>query len=158
MSKMSFSDRLILAFCRVEPAGLSPMAPGTVGSLAAIILAPLIFMPLSLPARLAVLACLFVAGGLACSRAERLLGKKDPGSVVIDEVLGQWAAILPFASLLWWELALAFGLFRLFDISKPWPVRASENWLPHGFGIMIDDLFAGLYALAALYLFRAIAA
>lgn len=154
MSKMSFSNRLILAFCRVEPAGLSPKAPGTVGSLVAIVLAPFIFMPFSIYIKVAILAALFVVGGFACTRAEKLLGRQDPGSVVIDEVLGQWIAVIPFTALLWWELAVAFALFRLFDIAKPWPVRASENWLPAGFGIMIDDFFAGLYALGCMYLFK----
>lgn len=154
MTKYAVFDRLILAFCRVEPAGLAPRAPGTFGSLAAIILAPFLFMPWSLPVRLGVLAALFLLGALAASRAEALLGQKDPGSVVIDEVLGQWVALLPFAYLLWWELALAFGLFRLFDIAKPWPVKASEDWLPGGFGIMIDDVFAGLYAMVIMLLYR----
>lgn len=154
MSKMPLSDRLILAFCRVEPAGLSPKAPGTMGSLVAVLLAPFIFMPLGLPVRLLVLAALFVLGGLAASRAEKILGREDPGCVVIDEVLGQWIALLPFTALVWWELGIAFALFRLFDIAKPWPVKASEDWLPGGFGIMIDDLFAGVYAMIGLYLLK----
>lgn len=154
MIKYSVFDRLILAFCRVEPAGLSPRAPGTFGSLAAIIMAPFVFMPWSLPVRLVILAALFLVGGLAASRAEVLLGQKDPGSVVVDEVLGQWITLLPFASLAWWEFALAFGLFRLFDIAKPWPVKASEEWLPGGFGIMIDDVFAGSYAMLIMLLYR----
>lgn len=147
-------DRLILAFCRVEPAGLSPKAPGTMGSLVAILLAPFIFLPFSLPVRAIILLMLFFIGGMACTRAEKLLGKKDPGSIVIDEVLGQWVAIFPYVSLAWWELAIAFALFRLFDISKPWPVKASETWMKAGYGIMIDDFFAGLYALAGLHLLK----
>lgn len=147
-------DRIILAFCRVEPAGLSPKAPGTMGSLVAIILAPFIFMPFSLPVRGVILVLLFFVGGLACTRAEKLLGKKDPGCVVIDEVLGQWVAVFPYLALAWWELALAFGLFRFFDIVKPWPVRASEHWMKGGFGIMLDDLLAGLYALLGLHLLK----
>lgn len=144
---MSVFDRLILLFCRVGPAGLSPKAPGTMGSLAAILAAPVLFLPLPLLGRVTALALLFVLGGLAGSRAERLLGRKDPGEVVIDEVLGQWLTILPHSDLSWWELLLALGLFRLFDIMKPWPIRASENWLPGGFGIMLDDVLAGIYAL-----------
>ena len=157
MPKMPLSDRLILAFCRVEPAGLSPKAPGTMGSLAAIILAPFVFMPFSLPARLAILALLFVLGGLASTRAEKILGKEDPGCVVIDEVLGQWLTCLPFATLGWWEYLAAFALFRLFDISKPWPIRASENWMPGGFGVMLDDALAGLYAMLGLWGLRLLA-
>lgn len=151
---MTLTDRLILAFCRVEPAGLSPKAPGTFGSLAAVILAPFIFMPFALPTRLGILLAIFILGGLASTRAEKLLGKKDPGSIVIDEVLGQWLALLPFAALAWRELLIAFALFRLFDIAKPWPVKASETWLPKGFGIMIDDVFAGIYAALAMYLLK----
>lgn len=117
------------------------------GSLFAILLAPFIFIPLSLWCKLAILAAVFVAGGLAATRAEKLLGRKDPGSVVIDELLGQWIVFVPFYTLLWWELLLGFALFRLFDIAKPWPVKASEDWMPGGFGIMLDDFFAGVYAL-----------
>lgn len=154
MNNTSLCGRLILFFCRLGPAGLAPRAPGTIGSLVAIIIAPFIFMPFALPVKLAILALIFVFGALAAGRAEKILGKSDPGSVVVDELLGQWVAVLPFGGLLIWELALAFGLFRLFDILKPWPVRASEKWLPGGFGIMIDDLFAGLYALAVLSLLK----
>ncbi|MDL2307515.1 phosphatidylglycerophosphatase A [Desulfovibrio sp. OttesenSCG-928-C06] len=147
-------DRLALAFSRVEPAGLSPWAPGTCGSAVAIVLAPFIFMPLPFVWRCVVLVALFIVGGIASTRAEELLGQKDPGCVVIDEVLGQWLACLPFAALGWWEYLLAFGLFRLFDISKPWPVKASEDWMKGGFGVMLDDAFAGLYAMLALGLAR----
>jgi phosphatidylglycerophosphatase A len=155
MSKYSITDRLILAFCQVGPAGLSPKAPGTMGSLVAVLLAPFIFLPLSMPLKIAVLALLFVLGGFAGTRAEKILGRKDPSSVVIDEVLGQWVVFLPFTVLLWWELTLGFALFRLFDITKPWPIKASENWMPGGFGIMLDDFFAGIYALTVLYLLKA---
>jgi phosphatidylglycerophosphatase A len=151
---VNIPDRLALAFSRVEPFGLSPKAPGTCGSAIAIILAPFIFMPWSLTWRIIILLGLFTLGGLAASRAERILGEKDPGCVVIDEVLGQWLACLPFAALSWWEYILAFALFRVFDICKPWPIRASENWLPDGFGVMLDDVLAGLYALGLLLILK----
>jgi len=146
----AWKDRLLLAFCRVEPAGLSPWAPGTMGSIVAIILAPFIFLPLSLPWKILCLGLLFVLGSLACSRAEKLLTKKDPGELVLDEVLGQWLTILPYSDLRWWELGLALIFFRFFDILKPWPIRASEDWLPGGFGIMLDDVLAGLCAMIVL--------
>jgi phosphatidylglycerophosphatase A len=100
-----------------------------------------------------VLALLFVlvTGTIASSRAEQILGKKDPSEVVIDEVLGQWIAILPFAVLAWWEYVAAFVLFRFFDILKPWPVRQLEG-IGGGFGIMIDDAAAGVYALLCMLL------
>jgi len=120
----------------------------------AVLLAPVLFLPLSPQGRVLAAAGLFVLGGLAAGRAEKALGRKDPGCVVIDEVLGQWLTFLPFIELPLWQLALGFGLFRLFDIAKPWPVRRSENWLPGGFGIMIDDVVAGAYACAVLALVR----
>ena len=152
--KTGFVDRVALQFSRVWPAGLSPVGPGTCGSAVATALAPWCFMPLPPGGRVAVLAVLFVVGGVASGRAERLLGRKDPGEVVIDEVLGQWLAYLPFAVLSPWWLVVGFALFRLFDIAKPWPVRSSENWLPGGFGIMIDDAVAGCYAMISLALIR----
>lgn len=148
---MQWRDRLILVFCRVEPAGLSPIMPGTCGSLVAAVLAPFVFMPLSFSARIAVLVALFIAGSIASTRAAMLLGKKDPGEVVIDEVLGQWMTYAPFASLDISGLAIGFVLFRLFDMTKPWPIKASEDWLPGGYGIMVDDAVAAVYAMLVLY-------
>ncbi|SBW08873.1 Phosphatidylglycerophosphatase A [uncultured delta proteobacterium] len=151
---MHWRDRVILAFCRVEPAGLSPVMPGTCGSLVAAVLAPFVFMPLSFYGRAAALAALFVAGSIASTRAARLLGKKDPGEVVIDEVLGQWMTYAPFAALSWPGLFAGFVLFRLFDMTKPWPIKASEDWLPGGYGIMIDDALAAVYAVPCLWVLR----
>ena len=83
------------------------------------------------------LLALFILGGLAASRAEVLLNRQDPGCVVIDELVGQWVTMLGFggfsAASGWKDVALllaAFLLFRVFDILKPWPVHASESWLP----------------------------
>lgn len=125
--------------------------PGTCGSLVAMVLAPFVFMPLPLYARICVLVALFVAGGIASTRAADLLGRKDPGEVVIDEVLGQWMTYAPFAVLSWPELVAGFVLFRIFDMTKPWPVKASEDWLPGGYGIMVDDAAAALYAIPCLW-------
>lgn len=147
------SDRFILAYARVGFAGLSPVAPGTCGSLAAALLAPCIFMPLPLWGRLLALVFVFATGVYASGRAEELLGKKDPSEVVIDEVLGQWITYLPFAALGFWEYAAGFVLFRAFDIVKPWPVRRLEA-LGGGLGIMVDDAAAGLYAMLCLALLR----
>ena len=146
-------DILLLNYARVWPAGLSPVAPGTCGSLVAIVLAPFIFMPLPLWGRVLVLLFVLVTGAIASGRAEEILGRKDPSEVVIDEVLGQWIAILPFAFLAWWEYMAAFVLFRLFDIFKPWPVRQLEA-IGGGLGVMLDDAAAGLYALLCMLLLR----
>ncbi len=146
-------DSLLLAYARVGIAGKSPVAPGTCGSFAAIVLAPFVFMPLPLYGRLLLLLAVLITGTVAAGRAETLLGEKDPSEVVIDEVLGQWITCLPFASLGLWEYVAAFALFRLFDITKPWPVRQLEG-IGGGLGIMIDDAAAGLYAMLCLGLIR----
>ncbi len=158
MEHRSLLDRLSLAVSTLGPIGWLPKAPGTWGSLAAVVAAPFIFLPFSLQIRLWILAALFVLGGLAAHRAEKILGQKDPGCVVIDEVLGQWVCFLPFAfrfaSVNFWHLAIGFALFRAFDILKPWPIRRSETWLPGGFGIMLDDVIAGILAALCLWPIR----
>ena len=150
------SSRLASKLATLGPAGRMPKAPGTWGSLAAAAAAPVLFLPLPLWARLAVLVVLFPVGAWCAGRTEKFLGRKDPSCVVVDELWGQWIALLPLgaAEPLW--IVPAFLLFRLFDIAKPWPVRASERWLPGGWGIMIDDGFAGLYALLVLLVCRAL--
>lgn len=154
---MPFSDSFVLHVCRLGPAGLSPKAPGTAGSFLAVLAAPFLFLPLSFPWRILVLAAVFVIGGFAATRAERILGKKDPGCVVIDELAGQWTAMLCLGDFLagwtWHDAAfllLPFVLFRFFDIVKPRPIHASEDWLPAGWGIMIDDIIGGVYALVCM--------
>jgi phosphatidylglycerophosphatase A len=87
----------------------------------------------------------------ASSETERMAGKKDPGMVVIDEVLGQWVTLLGAIALSWKSLAAGFLLFRIFDIWKPWPVRWFEK-LPEGAGIVADDLAAGVYGALILYI------
>lgn len=145
--KYTFGDELTLAFCRLGVAGLAPKAPGTWGTAVGCLLAPFLFFPLGLIWRFIFLAAIFVAGGLAASKAEKLLGQKDPGQVVIDELAGVWLVFLPFREPSFWLILFGFIFFRIFDIFKPWPVNASENWLPDGFGVMIDDIVAGCYAL-----------
>lgn len=87
-------------------------------------------------------------GTWAASRTEKLSGRKDPSKVVVDEVAGQFIALIPvpfMVSPAWWAMILAFILFRFFDIVKPYPARKLET-LPGGMGIMADDLIAGVYA------------
>ncbi|OGR34905.1 MAG: hypothetical protein A2051_01775 [Desulfovibrionales bacterium GWA2_65_9] len=157
-------DRAALCIATLGPVGRMPKAPGTWGSAAALLLAPWVFNPLPLPWRLGVLALILVLGTWAAARAEVLLGQEDPGCVVVDELLGQWTAFAPFhlatgltgGASSWnattpLELLVLFGLFRLFDILKPWPIRAVERGVPGGLGVMLDDLVAGLLA-AAVFL------
>ena len=136
----------------VGGAGYSPVASGTVGSavaLGGLWLIP--FTPLSLA-----LACAVVTlvGLWAASRVERLLGKKDPGVIVIDEVAGMMVSVLLLPRTLP-VLISAFFLFRLFDIWKPFPARESQA-LTGGLGVMLDDLIAGAYALILLMGARAL--
>lgn len=113
-------------------------------------------MPLPFWGRIFALLFVLVTGTIASARAESLLQKKDPPEVVIDEVLGQWITCLPFAALTFWEYAAAFALFRLFDITKPWPVKRLEE-VGGGIGIMIDDAAAGIYAMLCLAVLHALA-
>ncbi|TNE59100.1 MAG: phosphatidylglycerophosphatase A [Alphaproteobacteria bacterium] len=127
-------------------AGLLRPAPGTIGAAAAAIigwglaclLSPLVLLPF------AVLA--FVAGIWAANEMERASGDKDPSSVVIDEVAGQWL-VLAFVPLTAKGYLVAFALFRFFDILKPWPVSYADQKIAGGLGVMADDIIAGLYAL-----------
>ncbi|HET8898830.1 MAG TPA: phosphatidylglycerophosphatase A [Rhodanobacteraceae bacterium] len=136
-------------------AGLSPWAPGTVGSLAAL-LPWLALRQLPWPGYLAVLVLAFVLGVWACGKAGKAIGVADHGAYVWDEFVGQWLALLPCLWLPgWWWVALSFGLFRLFDILKPGPVGWADRACHGGFGVMLDDALAGL--MAALTLALAIA-
>lgn len=154
-----FLDRAALFLATLGPMGRMPKAPGTWGSGAALVVAPWCFMPLPLYGRAAALCLIFVVGAWAAGRAEKLLGRKDPGCVVVDELLGQWAAFAPF-HLAGWDQAMPldllalFALFRFFDILKPWPIRAVDRGVPGGLGVMLDDLLAGLFAAGAFALIR----
>jgi phosphatidylglycerophosphatase A len=129
-------------------AGYSPVAPGTAGSLAAIAIAVLVHLP---PWQYAVLAALlFLPAVWAADVTARAVGKKDPGLVVVDEVIGQWIALAGARTLGWETYLAAFVLFRLFDIWKPPPVRQLEA-LPGGWGINADDVMAGVYAALVLW-------
>ena len=95
--------------------------------------------------------CLLLPAIWAATETARFVKKKDPGIVVVDEVLGQWVTLAGATILNWKALLAGFLLFRLFDIWKPWPVRKLES-LPEGTGIVSDDLAAGLYGALILYI------
>lgn len=134
--------------------GFAPKAPGTFGSLLG---PPLVIATqqfnLSLPVLSLVIGVFILVGVPICSRASRALGKHDPGQVVYDEIAAFWLVFLPqllTGTPITWQHAMAgFLLFRVFDISKLWPVSQLER-LPGGVGIMADDLAAGLMAAACL--------
>lgn len=124
--------------------GLAPRGPGTAGTL----VAALLFLGMqSLPREslLLVVALAFVAGVGLCGLASERLGVKDHPGIVWDEFVGYWLAMCFAPPGLFWVLA-GFVLFRLFDIWKPWPIGWVDRRVQGGFGIMLDDLIAGLYA------------
>jgi phosphatidylglycerophosphatase A len=124
--------------------GLSPKAPGTVGTLAAI---PLYLLLMNLPLTSYLLAVLLisVAGIWICGESSRRLGVHDHGGIVWDEFAG-FLLTMTAAPQGWAWIVLGFALFRLFDIWKPWPVRVADRQLHGGLGIMLDDILAGIYA------------
>ena len=131
--------------------GLIPVAPGTFGSLAALPFAWVMLEYGSVWLLLLATVVAFAIGCWASGRYAMAAADSDPGAVVIDEVAGQWLALALAAPDLG-QFALAFVLFRLFDVLKPWPVGWAERRFAGGFGIMIDDIAAALYALAAFAL------
>lgn len=136
--------------------GLSPYAPGTAGTLAAI---PLYWLmaPLSLEIYLGIVVLLFIVGIYLCQQTTDKLGSHDHSAIVWDEVVGYLLTMtaVPFD---WRWAIVGFFLFRLFDVWKPWPVRHLDRRVEGGLGIMLDDVGAAVYAAlslqAMLYLFE----
>lgn len=127
--------------------GLSPMAPGTMGTLASlpvIILAHFIGIPLWI-----LFIMTTVVGTWLADKSSKDLGVHDHPGIVIDEFAGMMLTLL-FIPLSWVSIVLGFALFRLFDIWKPWPIRLVDKQVHGGVGIMLDDLLAGVYAGFAL--------
>ena len=139
--------------------GLLPKAPGTWGSLAAIPFAYLFSIYTCPYAQLFGITALFFIGICVSDKIEESAQIKDPGFIVVDEVVGQWMALLPLPflytiidniSFYLYSVPIAvagFLVFRLFDIWKPWPVNYADKNIPGGYGIMFDDVIAGMYAL-----------
>jgi len=131
--------------------GYLPKAPGTWGSLAALPFAWLILTAGGQNLLFVSILITFVIGWWASEVYIQREGGKDPGPVVIDEVVGQWLTL----SVVTPDLiiyGLGFLLFRIFDVFKPWPIGLADRRIDGGFGIMIDDVLAGVYAAASLYL------
>jgi phosphatidylglycerophosphatase A len=140
--------RLAVALATAGGAGRFPVAPGTVGSAIGVA----IYLATShwaLGAQFALLAAVSGIGVWASTEAERHFGREDPAPVIIDEVAGQMLSLVATGAMGLHAL-VGFALFRLFDITKPWPVRQCEAW-HGGVGIMADDLMAGLYANIVLH-------
>ncbi|MBL59026.1 MAG: hypothetical protein CMO75_05080 [Verrucomicrobiales bacterium] len=153
---------LIILIAQGLRTGRSPVMPGTVGSLLGLPVFILLLMPGSFQFFVGSLLVLGITSVWLCGRAEMLLGKRDPGSVVFDEIIALplcfagWVSSLYFANgsmpewvyffkgTNWFLSVVVFLLFRFFDIVKPWPIGSSQS-LPGGWGVTIDDLLAALY-------------
>jgi phosphatidylglycerophosphatase A len=133
-------------------AGLSPLAPGTAGSLVGVLFY-LAMAGLALPLYLALVLVLAIIGIWVCERAGRALAVADHPSIVWDEIVGLLIAMAATPPS-WQGLVSGFALFRLFDILKPWPVGRIDRSVKGGLGVMLDDVMAGLYALACLQILR----
>ena len=132
--------------------GLAPVAPGTFGSIVGLLFG-LALAPFGFWIALTVTVILTLAGIWICGESARKLGVHDHSAIVWDEVTGMMLTLLA-APASWWGIALAFGLFRLFDIWKPWPIREIDHGMRGGLGIMLDDVMAAVMAAILLLLIK----
>jgi phosphatidylglycerophosphatase A len=133
--------------------GYSPLAPGTAGTLVALIIYLIIYYFVGTAVmwvNMVLVLLLAWPAMLLCEKGEKFFQKKDPGEVVLDEIVGFWLALfaLPFN---WVALFMAFILFRFFDIVKPFPIRQAQS-LEGGLGVVLDDYIAGAYTVVILQL------
>ena len=130
--------------------GLSPKGPGTAGTLMAV---PLYWLmtDLNLWAYSAVVILAFAVGIYLCGKASEQLGVHDHSGIVWDEFVGFWITMWAVPADITW-IIFGFVVFRVFDIAKPWPISALDKKVHGGFGIMIDDVVAGIFACGTLHL------
>ncbi|MDR2778078.1 MAG: phosphatidylglycerophosphatase A [Rickettsiales bacterium] len=141
--------------------GYCPFASGTAGSFAAL---PFVFLAAYFGGAFAVtlVALLVYIVGTFATMEVLKYTDPDPSLVVIDEVLGQFITLIPSANALvgngrdWWLYVVAFFLFRLFDIVKPWPANYFDSKVINAHGVMLDDVFAGIYAAAVIEVIKCI--
>ena len=129
--------------------GLSPKAPGTVGTLAAI---PFAYglLQLSPVFQLMIIVAAFLLGIYFCEKTANDLGVNDYGGIVWDEFVGYWIAVCAFP-LSWQTLLIGFVFFRIYDVLKPWPISWLDKKIHGGLGIMLDDVLAGVFAWLAMF-------
>lgn len=134
--------------------GKFPKAPGTAGSFAALPFGWLLVATSGNTGLLIATAIIFIYGVFVADSYSKMIGIHDAGEIVIDEVAGQWMCLLPLPltfgpmDIVW--MLLAFIVFRFFDILKPWPIRWVDRRVGGGFGIMLDDIFAGAFGMILL--------
>jgi phosphatidylglycerophosphatase A len=129
-------------------AGLVPRAPGTAGTLVAVLLDPLL-RPLGVELRILLVALMFALGVWLCGESARRLGTHDHPAIVWDEIVGYLALMLVLPAGWAWALA-GFVVFRFFDILKPWPIRQLDHGVGGGLGIMLDDMMAAAWGAVVL--------
>lgn len=163
---MTGPEKLIVFAAKGFGSGCAPKAPGTFGSLVGLLWVAVLLIPGDRSLYLVATALGIPLSVWLCGRAEQILNLRDPGSVVIDEIIALPICFLPVVLTAdgirsvaevfveTWHLPwILFGLFRLFDIWKPWPVHQSQS-LPGGWGVTLDDVLAGLYVAAIAVFLR----
>lgn len=145
---MSWFNRCIV-FCGVGfGSGLAPKAPGTFGSAFALLFVP-IWLSLGFNLSLIVMIIMSLVGIYICGQTAKVIDVHDDGRIVWDEFAGQSITFLPLIYLQqmnWMWVIIGFILFRIFDVWKPWPIRVIDRQVHGGFGIMLDDIIAGVWA------------
>jgi phosphatidylglycerophosphatase A len=144
-------NTLVKMFATALGAGYSPIAPGTCGTAVTI---PLVWALSGLPTWQWAIACVVITAFaiVVAHRADGVWGTHDSQRIVIDEVAGYCITMLPVARDHWAPLVVGFVVFRFFDITKPPPVRAIDQRLPGGWGVVLDDAAAGVYGAIVMYL------
>lgn len=132
-------------------AGLAKKAPGTFGTLLGLILFIPILLWCETLAWLIFIASI-VFGSYICGKSAQIIGVHDHGGIVWDEFAGIWLVLLLLPEQNIWYWLLAFIIFRIFDIAKPWPINLADTKLSGGFGIMFDDILAAFYSLIVVWL------
>ena len=143
-------------FCGVGfGSGLLPKAPGTFGSAFALLFIPL-WLAIGLSSTILAIILMSLIGIYICGHTAKVMGVHDDGRIVWDEFAGQSITFLPLLYLnemSWMWALVGFALFRLFDVWKPWPIRVIDRQIDGGFGIMLDDIIAGLWAALCIWIY-----
>ncbi len=153
--QMTWTQRCIV-FCGVGfGSGLAPKAPGTFGSAFALLFIPA-WLALGFFNSVLIIVLMSLLGIYLCGRTAELMGVHDDGRIVWDEFAGQSISFLPLVYLgqmNWLWILIGFALFRLFDVWKPWPIRVVDRRVHGGFGIMLDDIIAGIWAALCILIY-----
>lgn len=156
---MTFAERFIV-FCGVGfGSGLMPKAPGTFGSAFALLFVPA-WLWLGFTGSIIAILIMSLIGIYICGKTANIMGVHDDGRIVWDEFAGQSITFLPLiylGQMNWIWVLVGFGLFRLFDVWKPWPIRVIDRQVGGGFGIMFDDIIAGIWAAICIVIYLYIA-